>query len=168
MRMQGVTYREIENWLAKQGAEERLGASTIFKNLKSAKMAVSLPYAEELAERWGGGIYLDVVRELAGQILAQRNRVDALERHEKETQRRNPNFFDRRIKGERETLAALLKDYSVLTLKNPMEAAKERAAADKAAKEGKELKITDDAAQLITNLILDGELGLMENEAQDG
>ena len=118
MRMQGIPYRQIEAWLIEQGDEHRISAATILRNLTKTKLKVELSYAEELAEKWGERIDLDHARELAGQIIAQRQRVDKMQRLEIERQELNARYFDRRLKGERELLSKMIKDIAMM-MKSP-------------------------------------------------
>jgi len=153
MRMQGVNYHAMERWLIEQGQEQRIPASTIFRNMKGIE--VNLPYAEQLAERWGGRIDLDLSRELAGQLIAQRMRVDKLQRQEEKLQETNARYLDKRLRGERELLASLIKDLHGM-MKNPMEAAIEAMQADALTT----MSISEDASALVTEMILNGEIKL--------
>ncbi len=110
MRMQGVSCDNVEKWLVDQGEEYRIPAATIWRNLKDCAVEVSLPYAEELAEKWGGRMDMDLVRELGGQVLLQRQRVDAMSRQEAEARAENPRWFNHFILKERELLRILIKD----------------------------------------------------------
>ena len=121
-------------------------------------MTVELPLAEELAERWGGNIDLDLARELSGQIVLQRTRLDKMHRGELEMQKSNTRYFDKRIGPEQERLESLIKTLHSM-MKSPLEAAKERTAADAEAG-SRDLKLSDDAGKLLTQLILDGEISL--------
>ena len=156
MRMQGIPYRQIEAWLIDQGDEYRISASTLYRNLTKTKLKVDLPYAEELAEKWGERIDLDHARELAGQILAQRKRVDKLQRLEEETQKKNERYFDRRLKPERELLMNMIKTMVVM-MKSPLEAAQE--AMEASALMGTiGFSMTEDATSVLKDMLLSGEL----------
>jgi hypothetical protein len=157
-RMQGVPYRDIENWLIEQGAEHRISAPGIWKNFQKVKIQIEIPYAEELAERWGGAIDLDLARVLQGEILAQRARIDRLMRNEKEQQKTKPTYHDKRISHERAALNDLIKTLHNM-MKSPLEALKESEAADAAAA-ANNLTISDDAKALVRQMLLDGDLKL--------
>ena len=125
MRMQGINFRSIEEWLIEQGPEHRISAATLCRNLKQSKMVVELNKAEELAEQWGGRIDLDLVREISGQILLQRKRVDKLQvREEKRQAGGEINYLDKRIRQERALLVEMVKTLFSM-MKTPLEAAVE-------------------------------------------
>jgi len=156
MRMQGIPYRQIEAWLIDQGDEYRISASTLLRNLTKTKLKVELSYAETLAEQWGERIDLDHARELAGQIIAQRKRVDKMQLLEEESQTKRPRYFDRRLKGERELLSKMLKDMGQL-MKSPLEAAQEAMEAG-ALMGAIGFKMSEDATAMLTDLLITGEL----------
>jgi len=156
MRLQGIDYRSIEKWLIDQGEEYRISSPTIFRNLKNTKLEVTLPYAEELAEKWGGRIDLDHIRELSGQVLAQRKRLDRLQRREEEHQVDRPHYFDRRIRQERELLTNMIKALGSL-IKSPLELADEARAAE-AYSALNTLKLSDDAVAVLKDMLISGEL----------
>lgn len=160
MRLQGINYHAIEKWLTKQGPEHRVPASTLCRNLKNIN--VDLPYAEELAEKYGGRIDLDLARELAGQIIQQRSRVDNLQRQEVKIQtegldgqKPNPRYLDKRIKPERELLASLIKDLHGM-MKSPLEAAEEAVQAEAVAG----VTMSEDGESVLREMILSGDLKL--------
>jgi len=158
MRMQGVDYRAIESWLIEQGPEHRISSVTIWRNLKSTKLKVELPYAEELAEKWGGRIDLDLARELSGQIIAQRLRVDSLQRKEIEKQKTVPGYHDKRIMRERMALSDLVRNLHAM-MKSPIDAAREAIEAGELGRSAQPtLSITGEAA--VRELILSGDLKL--------
>jgi len=156
MRMQGIPYRQIEDWLIEQGDEYRISAGTILRNLQKTKLKVELSYAEELAEKWGERIDLDHARELAGQIVAQRMRVDKMQRLEEERQELNPRYFDRRLRGERELLTKMLRDMQVM-MKTPLEAAQEAMEAG-ALMGAIGFQMSEDAKSVLKDMLLSGEL----------
>lgn len=168
MRMQGIPYRKIEDWLIEQGEEFRISAPTLMRNLTKTKLKVELSYAEEMAEKWGERIDLDYARELAGQIVAQRKRVDTMQRLEEEYQTRNPRYFDRRLKGERELLSKMIKDMAQM-MKSPLEAAQEAMEAG-ALMGAIGFKMSEDATAMLTDLLLSGELqyGEIDQTAEYG
>ncbi len=152
MRMQGVPPHKIEKWLSAQGPEYRIPGTTIWRNTKL--MQIDLPLAEEMAARWGGS-YLTLTSDVswAGQMLAQRQRVDSLQRDEAKKQETNPRYLDRRIRAERELLMFIIKDMFAM-LKNPIEAATEALQADAIAA----VELTTDGRALLQQMILDGDL----------
>lgn len=156
MRMQGVPLRDIEKWLIEQGQESRIPASTIFRNLKNVKIDVKLPLAEEIAERWGGAIDIDMARELSGQVLIQRERIDKLVRRELDQQKTNLGYHDKRIHREQEMLVSLVAQLRQL-VKDPDEALKERQRLDKERHE-ESMVLTPEALNVIRGLILSGQM----------
>jgi len=166
MRMQGIPYRKIEEWLIEQGEEFRISAATLFRNLKKTKLKVELPYAEEMAERWGGRIDLDFARELAGQIVAQRERVDHMQRQEIESQKSNARYFDRRLKPERELLNNMIKNIASM-MKSPLEAAQEAVEAN-ALIGALGFKMSEDTAHLLKEMLLSGELQYGTEDSEFG
>jgi len=166
MRMQGIPYRKIEEWLIEQGEEYRISAATLFRNLKKTKLKVELPYAEEMAERWGGRIDLDFARELAGQIIAQRERVDHMQRQELESQKSNARYFDRRLKPERELLNNMIKNIASM-MKSPLEAAQEAVEAN-ALIGALGFKMSEDTAHLLKEMLLSGELQYGTEDSEFG
>jgi len=157
MRMQGIAYRQIEAWLIEQGDEYRISSATILRNLKKTKLQVELPYAEEMAERWGERIDLDYARELAGQVVAQRQRVDKMQRHEIDYQtNKNPRYFDKRLKPERELLTTMIKTLAAM-MKTPLEAAQEALGAQ-ALMGAIGFQMSEDAKGILKDLLISGEL----------
>jgi len=158
MRMQGINFRQIEEWLTEQGREFRIGASTICRNLKKSNMVVELSKAEELAEQWGGRIDLDLVREVSGQIVLQRQRVDKLQRQEEVRQQTSATYLDRRIRQERELLVNMVKTLFSM-MKSPLDAAMEMMQAS-AMLTPIQMDVGEDALSVITEMILNGDLSL--------
>lgn len=108
--LHGSPYLKIEKWLVDRGPEHRIPSPTIFRNFKEVKRLVTLPFAEEQAERFGGVIEIDISREMAGLILAQRERIDKLLRREQFQQKSaNPDYHDHRIRKEMELQLEQLK-----------------------------------------------------------
>jgi hypothetical protein len=161
-RLQGVPYRSIKQFLDGQGMQHSIPVATIARNLDCAKEAIELPYAEELAERWGGSIDLDAIRMLAGQILLQRRRIDKMVKAEVEKQKTNANFFDKRIRAEMETFQNQLKSYQS-QLKDPILAARERYQADGIV-QASELTLTAEGEKQLTDLVLSGQLRLGDGD----
>lgn len=158
MRLQGVPYHGIEKWLQSKGKEFRIPAATIWRNFKATKIKIVLPYAEELAEKWGGGIDIDLARELSRQILVQRNRVDHMVIQEAEKRKTSPMFTNKLIRAEMETLNNLIHSMTMM-LKSPMEAADERARAESLLKKvGGELELNEAAQNTLVDMILSGDL----------
>lgn len=164
MRMQGIDFRSIEKWLIEQGDEFRISSPTICKNLLRTKLSVELPYAEELAEKWGGRIDLDLARELAGQVIAQRKRVDLMQRQEEEKQKHNKRFFDKRLRQERDTLVEMTKTLHSM-MKSPLDAANEALAAS-GLLTGLNLSLSADATAVLKDLLLSGEMQFGETDSQ--
>lgn len=157
MRLQGISYHQIEDFLKKQGKEFRIPSTTVWRNLEATKLQVELPYAEELKERWGGKFDLDVAKELANQILVQRKRVDQMVRHEQERKINNPGFYNKAIRAEMETLTNTLRCLKDM-MKSPDEAVRERVAADGMAKAlDPSFEVDKDTADLLQEMILSGE-----------
>lgn len=160
MKMQGLSYLQIEKFLITQGDQYRISAPTIWRNLKKSKVNVRLPYGEELAERWGGQIDLDIARELSVQILVQKERLDKLIRSEAAKQRTNAHYHDKRIKQEQETLLQMMAKLQTM-MKSPEEAAEERKRAD-TAKAQEALYIAPEALDTVRQLILSGFMAPQE------
>lgn len=156
MRMQGIHYQKISEWLVEQGPQYKLDGSTICKHLKATGLTVELSRAEELAEKWGGRIDLDLARELQGQIILQRDRVDKLQRLEEERRQTNKSYFDRRLRQERELLVSMIKDLNNL-MKTPLEDVLEGKLAGTLPLE---MTVGEDALSIIREMILSGELRL--------
>jgi len=162
MRMQGIAFLKIEEFLISQGKNFRISAPTIwrcFEHANKAGVTVELPLAEEMKERWGGSIDLDLATELGNQVLIQRKRIDALVRQEMKAQETNPRHFNKLIRAEMETLNSLIGNLNKM-MKTPIDAAEERAKADDIRK-GVNPDIdalTPDAEALMTDLILNGDL----------
>lgn len=159
MRMQGVPFLEIEAWTVQQGEHLRIPSSTIWKNLKKTKLQVNLSWAEEQAEKWGGSIDLDLARELANQILTQKRRVDAMVRHEETLRKANPRYADKRIRQEIETLSSLVKTLHSMR-KSPQDSLAELLAAEGKLTDTTNLNLSEDAAAVIAQMLLTGELSV--------
>lgn len=113
-----------------QGEEFYISSVTLAQSFKNAQQEYSIPYAEELAERFGGEVDFDAVYELKRVALLQRHRLDKMAKQEEEKQESgNANYFNHRIKFEIDTLANLLKQFHLL-MKNPLGAAEERSQAE--------------------------------------
>lgn len=110
MRLQGCSYRKIEEWLRGKGLEHVIPAATLCRNLIGGlgKEETYLPTYEQVAETMGGEIPLDPARTLAGQALLQRLRIDAMIRTENDRRRVRPGSFNPRIRQEMETYLTLV------------------------------------------------------------
>ena len=148
MRMQGIPYRDVEDWLVKQGMEHRIAAPTICNNFKHTGITVSLTKAEELVEQYGGILNIDTVRELSLQIYTQRGRIDRLVRQEEARQKKEDRVYhDKRIRAEIDTLTSLVKTLHAITrepLEDIMKKVRERQESN--------IKITDDAFGIDSDL----------------
>lgn len=111
MRMQGIPFQKIEDWLIEQGKQYRIAAPTLQRNFAKTGIRIELPAAEQIAERWGGRMDIDIQREVQGLILLQKGRVSELVNREKQKQITNPGYFDRRVRQE---MAELLAQVSTL------------------------------------------------------
>lgn len=163
MRMQGITFQEIDNWLTEQGIEHRIPASTIWKNFKGTKMRIDLTHAEEIAEKWGGTIEISPLRELAAQIMIQKRRIDKLIRRELKEQEKDGRYgyHDRRIKVEMDSFRESVKTFQTLSL-GPVEAAEEARRAEENAIATSKVTMSKDGEEVLVQLILSGDLNLGE------
>lgn len=163
-RLQGVPYQAIEKWLKERGQDFRIPAATIWRNIRATKIRINLPYAEELAEQWGGQIDLDLARELSRQILVQRQRVDHMVQQEADKRKSMPTFTNKLIRAEMETLNSLIHSLAGM-LKNPMAAAEERAKADALVRKlGDGMDMTPEAEGVLTEMILSGGLKIASEQ----
>lgn len=159
-RLQGIPYHAIEKWLSEKGKESRISAATIWRNFKATKIRITLPYAEELAEQWGGTIDMDLARELTRQVLTQRQRVDHMVVQEAVKRRTAPLYTNKYIRAEMETLNNLIANLSKM-MKNPVEAADERIkAAGMLKKVVGDMDMTEEAEASLVEMILSGALTL--------
>lgn len=155
-RMQGIPYESIEKWLKERGPEFRISAATIWRNFKATKIKINLPYAEELAEKWGGQIDLDLARELSRQVLVQRQRIDHMVQIEAEKRKSTPTFTNKLIRAEMETLNSLIHSLASM-MKSPGDAVSERAAAEARLKKlGEGMEISEEAEKKLVDMILSG------------
>lgn len=162
MRLQGVPYQKIAEWLEEQGKEHRIPIATLWRNFKQTKMRIELPYAEEIAERWGGTIDLDVGRELAGQVMLQRMRVDKLVKAEARKQETSPTYLDKRIRFEMEVMNDMMRNLHGM-MKDPVDAANERAKADAIKGGTQPIAMSQDAEKLMEDMILSGDIKFKED-----
>lgn len=107
LRMQGYSYYKIRDWLIQRGPEHAISVPTLARHLGRAlkKQEVALTYIEEQAEKWGGRQDLDLAKELASQILTQKDRIDAMVRAEKDRQKESPRYVNGHIRREMETMS---------------------------------------------------------------
>lgn len=113
LRLQGQTYEKIRDWLFDKGPEHSIPTPTLYRNLSKAirDAELNLPEAEKLFEAWGGtslGVPIDLVREIEGQIVLQRRRIDSMIYDENERKRIKPGYSHPRIRQEMETLVSLV------------------------------------------------------------
>ena len=157
MRMQNIPFRAIEDWLIEQGPQHRISSATLWRNLKNTKINVKLTHAEEVAEQWGGEVYLDLQHELSQQILTQKGRIDDLVRTEKERQKENPKYIDRRISREMVALKDMVKTLHGIS-KSPLDATKDAIKAEGERKAAAGVSLSEDAEAVIVQLIVNGDL----------
>jgi hypothetical protein len=162
MRMQSVAFLEMEKWLVQRGPEFRIPSATLCRNFKDAKAVIDMPLAEELAEQWGGSFDFNTTRMLAGQILIQRKRVDRMVRNEQKRQEESPNYMDRRIRAEMETLTIMTKNYNQM-LKSPVEAARDMEEIEEKASQ-QEVSLSPEALEAVTGMILSGKIKVGKGE----
>lgn len=160
MRMQGIPWREIENWLIEQGEEHRISSPGLFKCFKNAKMEVKLSYAEEMLEKMGGVVKLDVIREMSQNVITQKERVDRLVRGEVEkraSSKEYANYVDKRIRPEMTLLQSMMKELHQLLEKTPQQAAAE---AEEALRimDQQGITVSEDAAAVLADMIINGEI----------
>lgn len=158
LRLQGNSFSKISKWLEVQGEEFYISPVSISENFKKAKREIEIPYAEEVAERWGGDIDFDAAHELKRSILLQRRRIDRLIRAEDDKAKTAPDYFNPKIKYEIRCLAILIKQYQSM-MKSPVEAADERLQADNITRVTQDDQNADmQLAQKLEELILKGEI----------
>lgn len=116
LRMAGRSFYKIKDWLYDQDPEAIISVPTLSRNLKKAFRAedAHLDFAQELAEKWGGDLSVDLERELEAQILTQRRRIDVQVRAEAQRQATRPGYRNATLRQEMETLATLLDQYTRL------------------------------------------------------
>jgi len=163
MRLQAIPYRDIEKWLIEQGQEYRISAPTIFRNLKETKVQVNLSWAEEMIEKMGGTVTIDIIREMSQNIYTQKQRVDTLVRNEKEKQKVNPAYSDKRVRQE------MVVQNDMLTKLHAMLAKVPGSAVDKMEEDIKKLEqngigLTQDASDVLTDLIINGDIVIGVND----
>jgi len=158
MRLKRVPCREIEQWLIGQGKDYRISYATVNRNLLTAGINPDLSFGEAKIEEWGGDPELDLSRELASLILAQKNRVDLLVNVENE---RNQNrrkggapYIDRRLAREMELFKAMLADHHRMERENKQ--------GDKGIVDSRMIGVilTEDARTVLTEMLLHGEIKL--------
>lgn len=161
MRMQGIPFRDIEAWLIEQGDQYRISAATIWRNFKQSKIEVKLTYAEEMLEKMGGVINLDLVREMSQNIITQKQRVDRLVRGEENRRKQagSENYVDKRIRQEMQLMNDMIAKLHSMLEKAPGDAA---AAAEEELRRMDQagIGITEDAASLLTDMILNNEISV--------
>jgi len=149
-RLNGCTFREIEEELTAKGLEYRIPASTIWRNMTEAGAGGTDFEWTALIDMWGGEKEIDIQGELKNQAFMQKYRINALVKREREKKKLTPEYMDRRIREEMETL--------VLMLKTLHETGVESVDDTKAAKLGKGMEIDSEAEQQLEAMILSGKL----------
>jgi len=164
MKMQKVPDREIEEWLIQQGGKEaRISAVTIWRNFKSVKLDVKLTYAEEMLDKTGGFVNLNLIREQSQVILVQKERVDHLVRMERQRQEQSPGYTDKRLRFEMELFTMMMKELNIMLQRVPEEtAAAAKDAMDRL--EARGVHVTEDATQVLTDMILNNEITVSADE----
>jgi len=160
MRLKRVPFREIEQWLMKQGADYRISYATISRNLSVAGFNVDLSFGETKIEEWGGDVELDLSRELAALILAQKHRVDQLVDGENAQNQIRPKgkvvpyYIDRRLAREMELFKAMIADHHRMERENKLS---QKGISDKKLVA---IVVSADAEQVLTDMLLAGEIEL--------
>lgn len=104
---------------------------------------------EEIAENWGGEIPFSPARDLAGQCMIQRTRIDYMVRAELEKRKTRPGYFDGRIRREMETYVLLM---------TQAEISSEKTGKDIGDPGSLTAELAPEAASLLARMILDGEI----------
>lgn len=153
LRLQGHSYRKIEEWLREQGPEHSIPAATLCRNLQRGLGAVQefMPVFEETAEINGGDITLDASRTLTGQAMVQRIRIDYMIRQEAEKRKTRPGYSNPRIRQEMETHLQLVQAASLF------EAQKNK---DSGAIGAGNAMLTPEAEDVLSAMILNGTITL--------
>ena len=165
-RMQSYTLQEIQAELAKREEEISLGAlSTAFKGVQFTE---EIRYTTELAEKMGGQLELDHVKELAHTIFLQTRRVGQMVRDEAISHAPNPltgapatKRYNNNIRREMEVLAHMIAQYHAI-LKTPVEMAEEMVAAEQVLTESglSEDAIDEVFAKFLEEKMISGELSV--------
>jgi hypothetical protein len=166
MRMQGVDFRGIEKWLLQQGDQFRIPPATLHRNLRATKLQVNLTYAEEMLERMGGQVDIDLVTEMSKTVWTQKQRVDLLVRDE-QTRRAQPgseSYMDRRIRHELEVYNELLRALHTVLQEAPIKA-RQAAEAEQQRLDSQGITATKDALVVLRDLILNDELRMGGSDA---
>jgi len=154
LRMQGTPFYAITKWLKEKGEEHSIPPSTIWRNLKGANIDTKLTYAEEMAEKWGGSIDIDLQREIAAQIIVQKKRIDTMVRNELTRRKANDTYVDRRIRMEMETMGSMVKSLHAMIHQVVPEGDSSKEKLTRAWG----LTMSEDAQAVLTQMILSGEL----------
>lgn len=151
MRLQGNSYKKIEDWLREKGLAHVIPSATICRNLQKAfgKEQDFMPAYEEEAEANGGHIPLDPQRTLAGQAYIQRMRIDYMVRQENDRRKTRVGYSNPRIRQEMETYLQLVEAAS------RFESESEKA---KGQMENVESHLSKEAEEALSQLILDGKI----------
>lgn len=149
-RLQGATFKEIEEMLCEKGLEFRISAPTIWRNMAQAGVDKTDYRWTEIVEAWGGEKDVNIQDELRSQIIMQKTRINALVKREADLRKADDKYMDRRVRGEMETY--------VLLLKSLFETSIEDGAIAKGEKLGKEMEIDAESEKIIEEMILKGAL----------
>lgn len=106
-RMKGFSCEAIEKALIERGA--RIPARTLLRNLHPTGLAELIPMAVQIEETTGGGEQIGMVEKLRRQISIQDRRIELLLKKEEEKRRGNPDYIDKRIKWEMETMINMMR-----------------------------------------------------------
>jgi hypothetical protein len=161
MRMQGVELRQIEKWLIEQGDQFRIPANTIHRCLQRTNLPVKLTYAEEMLEKLGGQVDVNLVNEMSKNVWIQKQRVDQMVRDE-QTRRAQPNnetYTDRRVRHELEVYNMLLQALHTVLQEAPVKA-QQAAKAEQQRLDSQGIAASKDALVVLRDLILNNELVL--------
>lgn len=149
-RLQGMTYRELEEYTTSIGGlEGMIPSQTLHRNLSKAIAATEVPLATELAEERDLNLSdFDATRELQAQILVQRERINGLTRREKEKRVTHDGYLDPRLSIEMTLLNDMIR--TLRTIKSePVVDPK---------KPVRTLMIPDTSMEKLAELILSGTL----------
>lgn len=159
MRMQGISFKDISSWLKEQGEKYHIPPTTIHRNLSQIRMEVQLPYAEEMAQKWGGLIDIDLIRETSRSVLIQRTRIDKMLRAEEERQKTSPTYVNRQIRQEMASLTDMIK------LLNSLTNVRAGMGEDVDPSIG-EITLNEDAESVLIDMIVNGEIEVTLDAAE--
>jgi len=153
LRLQGFSYRKIEEWLREKGRQFAIPAATLCRNLVRGfgDKQDFVPVYEQMTEEHGGDMLMDAGRVVAGQLLVQRTRLDYMVRMEAERRKQRPGYSNPRIRQEMETLLMLARaaeDMKALQEKGSLADGKVMA------------EISEGAKEALANMILEGQVSI--------